>query len=293
MMGGIRSWTGRTRSGLLGAALVACAAGGGAEALAAQSWEDFSASRRAAGIRALDVEVTYGAGRLAIRPGDSGTLYRFDLHYDAEHFEPVVEFSGDRLELGTETRGRDINIDSPGDEGALDLELSPDVAMDLSLQFGAVKADLELGGMTFSGLDLATGASQSTVSFSRPTRGRIRTAQFEVGAADFDAEGLGNLRADRIDLEAGVGDLMLDFSGEWVDDMEVDVEIGLGALEIRIPEGVGVRLEKDSFLTRIDADWLNRDGDIYLSDDWESAEHRITIDVEAAFGRIEVVRIRG
>lgn len=275
------------RSGLAALVTVLVAA-----PLAGQDWEDFSASRRTAGVESLDVDVSYGVGRLMIRPGDPGTLYRLDLRYDAETFEPLVDFSGNRLELGAESLGRNINIDGDRGEGEMQLELSPDVAMDLSLEFGAVRATLDLGGLTLSGLDLETGASQSTVSFSRPTRGRIRTAQFEVGAADFVAEGLGNLRADRIDLEAGVGDLTLDFSGEWVDDMEVDVDIGLGALEIRIPEGVGVRLEKDSFLTRIDAAWMNRDGDVYQSDDWGTAEHRISIDVSAAFGRIEVVRIR-
>lgn len=277
---------------MLGMAAAALALASLPAAAAGQEWEELSTSRRVGDESAVDVRIRYGVGNIQLRAGDAGTLYRMGLRYDAEHFEPVAEYRSGRLELGVETMGRSLNLKGDRDRGELDLEFSPDVAMDLVMELGAVRANLDLGGLNLTDLEISTGASQATVDVSRPTRGRVRTAEFSVGAADFVAENLANLRADRIDVEAGVGEVTLDFGGEWEQDMRVSVSMGLGSLELRIPEGVGVLLEKDSFLTSLDADGFVKDGDDHVSDNWDTADRRITIEVDAAFGSIRVLRIR-
>lgn len=257
-----------------------------------QEWENLSASRKLSGEDAVDVRIKYGVGRFQVRPGDAGTLYRMDLRYDSERFEPVVDYARGRLELGVETRGRNLNFKGDRDGGEMTLELSPAVPMDLVLEFGAVRANLDLGGLHLTDLELSTGASESSLDFSRPTQGRVRTAEFNVGAADFEALNLGNLRADRLEVEAGVGEVTLDFGGELAQNMRVTVSMGLGALELRVPDGVGVSLEKDSFLTSLDASDFTQDGDMYYSSNWDTAGRRLTVEVEAAFGSIRIVRVR-
>lgn len=282
-------WTGAGVTWLAaGAALLFATPGG----VRGQDWQELSTSRKVGDERSVDVHIKYGAGHFRVRPGAAGTLYRMQLRYDADRFEPVAEYSRGLLELGVDGRGRSVDIKGDGDRGEMDLELSPTVAMDLVLEFGAVRADIDLGGMTLSDLDLSTGASESRVNFSRPTRGRIRTAEFHVGAADFEAENLANLRADRLEVEAGVGKVALGFGGEWEGDMQVSVSMGLGALELHVPEGVGVRLEKDSFLTSLEADGFVKDGDNHFSGNWDTAERRLVVEVDAAFGSIRIVRIR-
>ena len=68
--------------------------------------------------------------------------------------------------------------------------------------------------------------------------------------------------------------------------------MGLGALELIVPEGLGVRLRKDSFLTSLDSEGLIKRGDVYESLDFADAEHRVVIDLDAAFGSIEVQWVR-
>jgi len=278
----------------LAALVLSCVSAALPSPAAGQTWEDLSASRRVTDRESTSVKVRYGAGALQIRAGEGDLLYRMSMKYDSDRFEPVVDYAPGRLRIGTETSGRniDIDMDDEGESGELRLELSPEVPLELDLEFGAVRASLDLGGLFLEDLDISTGASESMVDFSRPTRGRVRTADFEVGAADFSARNLGNLRADRIHVEAGVGQVELGLQGEWEQDVELDVEMGLGSLTLNIPEGLGVRMEKSSFLTSLDADWLEKDGDRYLSRNWETAEHRVFIDVNAAFGSIRLNRIR-
>ncbi len=164
--------------------------------------------------------------------------------------------------------------------------------MDLDLEFGAVKADLDLGGLALTGLDLSTGASESTVDVSEPNTSGMQRARFEVGAADFTARHLGNLRADRIEVDAGVGSVALWFDGNWDRDSRVAIDMGLGTLELHVPEGLGIQIRKDSFLTALDSEGLVKRGDTYESLDWDSAARKVTIDLDAAFGSVKVVWVR-
>lgn len=258
--------------------------------VSAQEWETFSASRAVGDATSLDVRVRYGAGFFRVRPGQSGALYDVQLEYDASQFDPVLDFDGRHLEIGTDAQRRNINVKD--DAGEMMLELSREVPTELLLEFGAVRADLDLGDMTLSELVVQTGASETTLDFSAPNRARMRSAEFQVGAADFRALNLGNLNADRLEFSAGVGEVVLDFGGEWSRDLEVEIAMGLGSLEMHIPEGIGVRLNKDSFLTSLDAPAMVKDGDRYYSENWDEAERRMTIDVDAAFGSIRILRTR-
>jgi hypothetical protein len=258
----------------------------------AQDWRTVTMSRQIEDNDEVRVIVDYGAGRFNVTSTDDGVLYRMTLRYDEDRFEPIADFSGDRLELGVESLGRRWNIGKGDNTGQLDLELARGIPMDLELNFGAVRADLDLGGLALTDLALRTGASESTVDMSEPNIAAMRTASFEAGAAEFTACNLGNLNAERIEVAVGVGDLTLGFSGRWEQDAAVSIDMGLGALELRFPEGLGVRLRKNSFLTSLDSEGMVKRGDAYYSLDWDDADKKITIDLDAAFGSVKVVWVR-
>jgi hypothetical protein len=254
----------------------------------AQSWRTVTMSRQLSDEESVDVRIRFGAGRLNIKPGSEGVLYRMHLRYDEETFEPVAEFDNGRLELGVEGIRNRIRWRKDNSQ-EMDLALSRDVAMDMDLEFGAVRADVDLGGLQMTRLSLTTGASESRIDFSAPNPIRMSHAELEAGAADFHVRNLGNLNADKIDVDAGVGNVVLDFRGAWQRDAEMTVDMGLGALELRFPEGLGVRLVKDTFLTSLDSEGMVKRGDSYYSLDWEEAEYQLTVRVDAAFGSIDVV----
>ena len=276
------------RSILIAAAAIMLAAG----SLSAQSWRTVTMSRQVSGERSINVHVEYGAGRFTVRAAEGDALYRMRLRYDEELFEPVAEYRAGEIHLGTDKIGRRIRLTRREISGEFDLELSTEVAMDLDLEFGAVKADFDLGGLRLTELTLQTGASQTRIDISEPNREEMAVARMEVGAAEFTALRLGNLNARSIRLDAGVGDITLDFTGEWQRDATVSVDMGLGSLELRFPEGLGVKIEKDTFLTSFDSEGLVKMGDAYYSLDYEDADRRVTIDIDAAFGSITVAWVR-
>ena len=278
------------RSALALGGLAACALSAAAP-LPAQSWTQVVAERERRGERALRVEVEYGAGTFQVRPGTPGVLYRLRMEYDADRFESVREFrvrdGRATLRVGVESRGRVRGLKRGG---RLELEVDPDVPLELALAFGAVEAELELGGLRLTELRVETGASDTRIAFREPNRARLESCSFEAGAAAFRVEGLGHAGCRTLRFKGGVGDVTLDFGGRWTADTEAEIEAGVGAFALRVPESVGVRVERETFLSSFDARGLSRTDGAYVSENWDRARHRLTVRVKAVLGAVTIER---
>lgn len=269
----------------LTAAVVAC------QPAAGQKMRSVTSARQLAGERRLDVELTYAAGRLTVEPARSNLLYRLDMRYNEERWRPLTEYDrqGGRLRLGLENvrrRGRD-DVRS-GREDRATIALSPQVPMDLELEFGAGEAQVELGGLALEAVDISTGASETRITFSQPNRVAARTVKIAAGAAEIEVEKLGNARAERFEFEGGLGEATLDFTGAWSRSATASIEMGVGEVRLRLPRGLGVRIEKDSFLTSFDAPGMTRRGDAWYSRGYDQARYRLDISIDAAVGSIEI-----
>lgn len=255
----------------------------------AQAWRDVTLTRQLAGEDSLSVAVRYGVGRLQVRSASGGPLYRMRLRYDEDGFVPLADYAQGRLRVGLEGTGRRISIGRDRSGGEMELELARGVPMDLELELGAVRADVDLGQLALTRLQLRTGASETRLDVSSPNRVPMGRAGLEIGAADFTALRLGNLDASEITVNAGVGKVRLELTGEWRRDARLNVQMGLGSLELVVPEGVAIRLIPQTFLTSLDSEGLVKRGDSFYSTDWDQAGRRVTVHVNAAFGSIKVL----
>lgn len=258
----------------------------GAADAVAQDWRSVASTRRYDGEERLAVDVQYGAGEIRLAPAGSDVLYRIVLEYDPARHEPVQTYSNGRLRVAL--GGRRDGGRGSSRSGRLDVQLSPSVLLDLDLSFGAAKADLDFGGLRIQRLEISTGASDTELRFSTPNPVRAEEVRIVAGAAAFRARQLGNANARRLVVDGGVGDVHLDFSGEWQGDMEADLDIGMGALTLVLPRDVGVRVVRSTFLASFNPQGLERGDDGYYSSNWGEAAYRLTVDVGAAFGAINV-----
>jgi hypothetical protein len=255
----------------------------------AQDWRDVNSFRQLAGETSLDVELVYGAGKLVVEPGPPGELYRVGIRYNSDHFDPLTEYHRGRLKVGVEGVGRSIRLRNQ-EAGDMKLSLSPDVPLDLALTFGAVEADMELGGLKVSRVKIETGASDTRVRFSQPNTGSCNRLDLSMGAAAFRAVGLGNANCARVKAEGGVGDMNLDFSGDWRQDIAADITMALGSVTLVVPEDIGVVVRRSTFLTSFSGSGFTRRGRDHYSDNWDRAGRKLTVELTGAFGSVTVRR---
>lgn len=274
--------------GVLVAGLLAVTGLAGPADLDAQRWKTVTAARQVTNEKELRVEVQYGAGVLTVRRGDDGELYNALFHYDQNWGRPKTEYANGRLEVGLASieNGNRHSDDWP-DEASLDLKLAPGVPMDLELDFGAGQAELDLTGLGVTRLTVNTGASESLIRVAEANRERMESADINVGVADFRFHGLGNLNAEEVTVQAGLGAVTLRLDGDWARDGQLVVEMGLGALKLQVPRSLGVRLKRPgSFLASFDTEGLEKRGKVYQSANWENAERKVEIEITAVLGSV-------
>jgi len=263
----------------------------------AQSWRTITSARQLHGERQLDVRVQYGVGRFQLVPGAADDLYRMELRYDEDKFVPVRAYDAEAgvLRLGVRSRdGSGLNV-RLGDRSRrddpmpmLNLSLTRDIPLTLSMELGAVEADVELGGLALHRVELRTGASTTQLRFSRPNPVACDEMQIEAGAAAFNADNLASANCARIMFTGGLGDVTLDFGGDWRRSMAGDVNVGLGTLHLRLPRGVGVEMHMNRLLASFDAAGFVKRGGTYFSENFDGAQYRLTLDVSASLGGVEI-----
>jgi hypothetical protein len=190
----------------------------------------------------MRVKVEYGVGELHIAPADAPWLYNVHLAYDRPDKSQGIRYdtASRTLMIGGGSQGDNIHIGKRNDSDDSDLRvgLARGVPLDMQVEFGAGDAVMQLGGLSVRNLTVSTGASDATVRFDTPNPVTLDRFKLEVGAAGFKAIGLGNAHVKMVNVEAGAGDVDLDFSGQWSSDMTVDLTAALGAVHIHVPRGV-------------------------------------------------------
>jgi hypothetical protein len=258
---------------------------------AAQSWRSFDAARQLTDSAPLSVNVVYSAGRVLVRPNRSNDQFDAHLRYDADRFAPVYTYEAatKRLELGVRSLSRNTRWTSE-DGSELTLSLAAATPVALSLDVGAAETDLDLSGLRVQSLTLSTGASDTHVRFDTPNPIRASSVRIDAGAANIEVMHLANARADNIAVNVGVGRVLLDLTGEWTNNVAVDLTAALGAIELVIPADIGVRITTSSVLQSVDFTGLTKRDGFWISDNYDSAPFRATITGSGALGRFSLRR---
>lgn len=257
---------------------------------AGQDLQSASAVRQWRGETDLTVNVRFGVGVFTFSRETDGLLFRGNVVFDNRYFTAVNRYAeADRtLEVGTRARMDDLDdVDLEGQR--LDLRVTPQVPLTTRMEFGVGKASVDLGGLRLERAEITSGASESTIEFSRPTAQPCRELSVKVGAAEFALERLGNSNCATIDVAGAAGSLLLDFTGEWqAREMEAKITLGLGGLTLRFPRGLGVAISLNRFLASFDRNGFEKRGDRYLSPGYDEAHTRVAIDLKAIVGDVSV-----
>jgi hypothetical protein len=194
----------------------------------------------------VKVSLSMKAGELKVGGGASG-LMDADFTYNVAEWKPEVtyEVSGGVGNLELEQQGSASSTGNTRNEW--DLHLSDGTPMEMTVNMGAGRATLTLGGMALSRLELNMGAGETTVDLtgnwkkdlSAQIHGGVGKATIrlprEVGVHVVAQGGLGSINASdfkrqgdayindqygkspvtlRIEVEGGIGEINLELGGE-------------------------------------------------------------------------------
>ena len=251
----------------------------------------------------LKVTLSAGFGDVAVARGTRSAVLDADIEsekgIDPDNF---IEYAiRDRIgyvtintnaEHGSKQGKRSINFEGfNSDSWKVRLTDAVPISFDISLGLG--KGMFDLTGLRVKDLKISAGASSVWLAFGSPNKTVIEDLTLESGLCKFSAEGLCNANFNHMKFEGGVGSYLLDFGGKLNKEVDVDIEVGLGSLTVRIPESVGARIiYEKSWIAHIDLDpdFSELQQNNYFSSNYRSAAGKMNIKIEAGLGRVKIQR---
>lgn len=233
---------------------------------------EFSAPKGSA-IRA-EVDMSFSVGRSTLRAlGPSDLLLSahikhvgeidFDVAGETVKHASLRQRGGASLSAGMQAIGH-------SDELLWNVALSPDVPINLAIQGGVGKSDIDLSGLQITGLHVRCGVGQ--ISMTLPPVDASYTTKVEGGVGQFK-------------LQAPTG-----ASGK------LEINAGIGNIEIVIPHNTAVRLNAKTGLGNIEVpDHFQqmKGGEFFGEREWktegyELADHRLVIEYKGGIGQFKI-----
>lgn len=249
-------------------------------------------------LESVEVELDFAIGEYELHGGEleGGAFAKVEGFYDEDRFEYDLNFHernghGNLLFALDSRRHRHSEWDDDT-ESNWEFTFSRDVVLDLILDVGAADAEMDLGGLKVRELDLDVGAADARIDFSEPNRAVLELFRIDAGACDLDMRGLGNAKFEHLDFDGGVGSFTLDFSGDIDFEASAEISVGLGSIEIILPEDIGVRIEaEDNWLSSIDLPrrhFDRIDDDIYETNNFDTAKGRLRLELDVGLGSADI-----
>ena len=211
------------------------------------------------------VDIKMGAGELKVDSG-AESLLEADFTYNVDAWQPEVDYSvkdgNGRLTI------RQPNTSQLSIRGDIryewDLAFNEDVPLDMRIECGAGSGDIDLGELNITQLDVKVGAGDMLVDLS------------------------GNESLSRLEFDMGAGDLTVDLNGNWTEDVDVDLQGGVGKTTLLLPKDIGVRVNVTKAIGDIDASGLYNRGSYYANEAYGESDVTVEISIQAGVGQINL-----
>lgn len=263
-------------------------------ALIARQTEPINVPLPAAEADPAEIEINFGAGELNIAPGADGALVSGTATYNVAQLKPSVSNNDGQVVIEPE---RQVNLSSfpDGDiENRWDLTLGS-FPMELSITTGIATSRLELGDLLLEELRVVTGAADCSVSFTEPNRTPMESLRFTGGGSQTLLTGLANAYTEDIIFKGGAGDYTLDFSGQLREDLDVEIDAGLGQVTLRVPDTLRATVSVTNLLAKVEPTgaWQQSPDDdgqyVVTGDDNQDYEIKITVRIGAGNLKLETM----
>jgi hypothetical protein len=107
----------------------------------------------------------------------------------------------------------------------------------------------------------------------------------DIGAGEGDLH-LQSLNLRSLNIDMGVGDLSVDLSGFYSEDVEVLIDGGVGSTTVYLPRDIGVMVHVDKGIGSINSRDFIKKGDHLVNEAYGKTENVVRVDIDTGIGSI-------
>lgn len=268
-------------------------------ALQAQSYDlvTFDEHYTAGPGRAMEIELDIDAGEVDVIPANSHDQVRVLMRYTEGEFRERVRFNERqgslRIQLDSKKwkKWRSYNSDSDV-RAEVTIYLPDGVDIYLTSKISAGDITMELGGLQLKEFTFTNFAGEVEVSFDTPNKVVMDMLDIHAKIGETHFIALGNARFKRADINAGIGEMEVDFTGALEKGARARVDLDIGEATVILPEDRGVRVRVGgglAFLSSKDIDrGFRKRGRTYINEAYDNDEEALMINISPGLGELSV-----
>jgi len=195
------------------------------------------------------VVLDFTVGEFFVEAGEAGEPIRVEAHYDTtsyvleESFEPSEQTGWVYRVTFRQTgwvKDGGLRILFGASYPRVRVYLPPDIPIALEGRFGKGGAELDLGGLWLTEIDLDLDKGALDVSIDRPLVVPVRSIRIRGQQGGLNARSLGEASPAELDVSWRMGGSVVDLRGTWQNDAEVRVRNLMGGATVFLPDGVRI-----------------------------------------------------
>ncbi len=240
----------------------------------------------------LEVMIDIDAGEVNIIKGEKGKTAAVFMKYTEDKFRGMSRYDKERnsLEIILDHKGLFKNFNN-NNIAELELRLPADIDIFFDSRVKAGEIFMSMGGLYLKEFKVNNWAGEIDISFDEPNKGIMDFLGIKSRVGELVCNKTGNARFERADINAGIGELRVDFTGDLINNCMAKVDLDIGESDIRLPKDIGIKLRIGgwSFLSAKNIDpYLYKRGNTYYSEDYTNSKEKFYIRISPGLGELKV-----
>jgi hypothetical protein len=243
--------------------------------------------------RDLRLRLNVDAGEVRLSRGQSENQLIVHLVYTKKQFRHDFRFNEQEndLEIRFDKDGWFDHEDGMTAELEIQLPLDATLRLDCKIKAGEIK--MQLGGLRVADFAMSVTAGEVNLDFDEPNRLEMETLELRTRIGESKFRHLGNARFRDADINGGIGEMIIDFSGAMLASAVARVDLDIGETVIILPQEAGAKLSvsKFLFLSQIDIPFdFRKDGRYYYTDNYGKAGQDFQLRINSGIGELRIER---
>lgn len=240
------------------------------------------------------VKLKIDGAAVTVRRGDYQSACYFRVTYAKDRCQADVRFDEVRSELRIELDIENLSFfkdNADRDYAEILLHLPRKTHIHLYADIKAGESAFDLGDVHLKNFQLDNWAGEVVVNFDQPNHTCLELFDVSVRMGELKLNKLGNARFEQADINGGVGELLVDFTGEPMERTMARIDLDVGETDLILPRNIGIKLRvsKFLFLSNIDyPDWFNKRGKYFYSKNYSETEHSLYLIISSGVGELNI-----
>jgi hypothetical protein len=234
------------------------------------------------------------AGEVRLSRGQSEDQAVVHLTYTKKQFRHAFRFNeqDNRLEIRFDKEGW-FDHDGGRMTAQLEIELPRDATLRIDCKIKAGEVEMQLGGLRLAEFAMSVTAGEVNLDFDQANRVEMETLDLRTRIGESNFRRLGNARFRDADINGGIGEMTIDFSGEMLATAVAEVDLDIGETVVVLPRQTATKfsVSKFLFLSHIDVPFdFRKDGRYYYTDDYGKTGQNFQLRISTGIGELRIER---